>query len=82
MNVNKRKKERLTEKKYVKRILSAYFAVNMVVIALFGVTAGAQYAKSGTEKVWFGETESFMEREDIKKIAENIKNMFFYQNDS
>lgn len=77
MNTHKKKKERLNEKKYVKKLLSAYFAVNMGIYALLGVTAGIQYAKKGTEKVWFGETESLIQREDIKKFADNIKRLFF-----
>ncbi|MCH5198449.1 MAG: hypothetical protein J1E34_06050 [Oscillospiraceae bacterium] len=78
MNIHKKKKERLSEKKYVKRVLSVYFAVNMMISAVFCVTAGVQYAKRGTEKVWFGETEEFIQSEDIKIIAEKIKDKLFY----
>jgi len=50
------KKKRISsDKKYVKKLLSVYFAVSLSISAILCLMAGLDNAERGTRKVWFGE---------------------------
>ena len=85
MRTRKRKKSKrwLSEKQYLRRILSVYFAAHIVVFAAFSVLCGVSLAKRGSEQVWFGAEEDCIFMDDLNKWLNNLKeDLYFYYNNA
>ena len=67
MKPHKKKKQWLNEKRYMKKVLSVYFAVHILVFSAFALGCGVSSAARGSERVWRGAQASLVYIDDLNK---------------
>ena len=67
----------------MRRILSAYFSVQILAFSAFGVWAGADLARRGSEKTWTGLQETGVTMEDLNKWYHDfLRQLYLYYKNS
>ena len=63
----------------MRRILSVYFSLHILLSAAFGVCAGAYLARQGSEKVWKGVQPAGVTMEDLNKWYHDLlRQLYLY----
>ena len=65
--MRKTNKKLLSEKMYIRRILSVYFALHILLFSVFALCCGVASARRGSEKIWRGTEETCIYIEDLNK---------------
>ena len=77
MRTRKNKKRLLTEKRYMKKVLSVYFAVHILVFSAFALGCGVSSAARGSERVWRGAQASLIYIDDLNKWWADAKQRLY-----
>ena len=79
MRTRKKKKQLVTEKRYLKKVLSVYFAVHILVFSAFALCCGVSSAARGSERAWRGAEASLVHIEDLNKwLADALLRLYEY----